>query len=167
MAIDYVDDLRSTAIGTAARLQQVSELVAARRPAQDKWSCKEIIGHLIDSAAHNHQRFVRAQFQDDLVFSGYAQVEWVSVQNYQNASWQNLVRLWREFNLHLAHVIESMSATERLRSRHRHNLNELAWKQVPADRPTTLDYFMRDYVDHLHHHLRQVEALLQLQSEEV
>ena len=167
MAIDYVEDLRSTVIGAAERLQGVSDCIAARRADEAKWSCKEIIGHLVDSAANNHQRFVRAQFQEDLIFAGYAQVEWVGAQNYQEAPWANLVLLWREFNLHLAHVIESMPSTERTRLRHRHNLDEIAWKPVSANEPTTLDYFMRDYVDHLHHHLRQVEALLRLHAEEV
>ncbi len=29
----------------------------------NKWSKKEIIGHLINSATNNHQRFVRCQFE--------------------------------------------------------------------------------------------------------
>jgi hypothetical protein len=57
---------------------------AAKRPAADKWSPKEIIGHLIDSASNNHGRFVRAQLQDELIFSGYEQSEWVAIQQYQH-----------------------------------------------------------------------------------
>jgi hypothetical protein len=49
-----------------------------------------------------------------------------------------------------------MPAEARLRERRRHNLHELAWQPVPAETPATLDYFMRDYVLHLHHHLRQI-----------
>ena len=56
------------------RLLAMDEERATIRPGAGKWSPKEIIGHLIDSASNNHQRFVRAQFTDDLVFSGYQQV---------------------------------------------------------------------------------------------
>ncbi len=49
-----------------------------------------------------------------------------------------------------------MPVEARLRERRRHNLHELAWQPVPVETPTTLDYFMRDYVLHLHHHLHQI-----------
>jgi hypothetical protein len=154
--LDYTEDLR-TAVDEACRsLSAMSDEVAARRPAPGKWSPKEIIGHLIDSAAHNHQRFVRAQFQEDLVFPGYAQDEWVSAQRYQDAPWAEILELWRAYNRHIARLIEAMPAEVRTRERRRHNLHEVAFRTVPADRPTTLDYFMRDYVLHLHHHLRQI-----------
>ncbi len=108
--LDYADDLRKTVSRVATLLAGVPEEAAARRPAPGKWSAKEIIGHLVDSASNNHQRFVRAQFQDDLVFPGYAQDEWVAVQRYQEAPWPHLLTLWRDFNLHLARVIEATPA---------------------------------------------------------
>jgi hypothetical protein len=154
--LDYTDDLRTTVVDTAASLAAMSDEAAARRPGPGKWSPKEIIGHLIDSAANNHQRFVRAQLHDDLLFPGYAQDAWVAVQRYQDAPWLELLTLWRAYNLHLARLIEVMSEEVRLRERRRHNLHELAWQPVPPDTPATLDYFMRDYVGHLHHHLRQI-----------
>jgi hypothetical protein len=157
---DYADDLRATVTEAFASLSAVSEEVAARRPAAGKWSAKEIIGHLVDSAANNHQRFVRAQAQDDLIFSGYEQAEWVAVQRYQEAPWQELLTLWRVYNLHIARIVDVMPADVRLRERRRHNLHELAWEAVPADQPATLDYFMRDYVKHLHHHLGQIRQLV-------
>jgi hypothetical protein len=158
--IDYVEDLRATVICVAAYLSGLSDGEVSRRPAPGKWSTKEIVGHLIDSAANNHGRFVRAQFEEDLVCSGYAQEAWVSAQGYQEAPWPALVGLWREYNLHLAHVIERMPDAARLRPRGRHNLHEVAWQPPPAGTPVTLDYFMRDYVAHLHHHLRQIDALV-------
>ena len=156
---DYADDLKATVVRASASLAAMPDEVAARRPAPGKWSPKEIVGHLVDSAANNHQRFVRARFQDELVFSGYAQDEWVAVQQYQHAPWQDLVTLWRSYNLHIARVIEATPDEVRMRPRRRHNLHELAWQPVPAGAPATLDYFMRDYVLHLHHHLRQIGPL--------
>jgi hypothetical protein len=158
--IDYADDLRSTVTRVSAHLHGVPESAVARRPAPGKWSTKEILGHLIDSAANNHARFVRAQFVDDLICSGYAQEAWVSAQRYQESAWPALADLWRDYNLHIAHVMEGMPAEVRLRPRIRHNLHEVAWQAAPADAPSTLDYFMRDYVGHMHHHLRQIDALV-------
>jgi hypothetical protein len=158
----YVTDLRDTVDHVAAELERVSERDAAMRPAPGRWSAKEVLGHLIDSASNNHQRFVRAQWQNDLVFSGYEQDDWVSAQRYQDAPWQDLITLWREYNRHLARVMDAVPETIRTRQHRRHNLNDVAWKAVPADEPATLDYFMEDYVGHLHHHVRQIRSLLKL-----
>jgi hypothetical protein len=158
--LDYVDDLQVTVTRVSRTLAAVPDELACHRPSPGKWSPKEIVGHLVDSAANNHQRFVRAQFQDDLIFPGYAQDAWVSAQRYQEAPWPPLVTLWREFNFHLARVMESIPDAIRLRRHTRHNLHELAWRPVPAAEPATLDYFMRDYVGHLHHHLDQIASHL-------
>jgi hypothetical protein len=154
---EYVAALRNAIEEFTPLLEEMSDEAARRRPEPGKWCPREIIGHLIDSASNNHQRFVRALFQDDLVFPGYAQDAWVSAQRYRDAPWPELLELWRSFNLHIARVMEAAPAEQRLRSRPRHNLDELAWKAVPRDEPTTLDYFMADYVAHLQHHLRQIK----------
>src|SRR5258708_6886352 len=71
----------------------------------EKWSRKEILGHLIDSAANNHQRFVRLQIETTLALPSYRQPDWVRVQHYQERSWSDLVELWIAYNRHLAHVM--------------------------------------------------------------
>ena len=149
-------ELRDAVESFTPRLLALSEAQASRPPAPGKWSPKEVIGHLIDSASNNHQRFVRAQFMDDLVFPGYAQEDWVAAQRYRDAPWPDLVALWRLYNLHLARVIEAVPAPVRQRSRARHNLHEVAWTAVPESQPATLEYFMRDYVGHLRHHVAQI-----------
>jgi len=152
----YARELRETVDRAAAELRAIPEAAASVRPAPGKWSIKEIIGHLIDSASHNHQRFVRARWQDDLVFQGYQQDEWVAAQQYQSVPWDELVSLWQMYNRHVARVMAQVPAAIARREHRRHNLDQIAWQTVPADRPATLEYFMRDYVAHLKHHLRQV-----------
>ena len=152
----YVYALSAYVATATPRLLAMSDDEHGRRPASGKWSPREIIGHLVDSASNNHQRFVRAQFQTDLVFPGYDQDAWVAAQCYQTAPWADLVGLWRTFNLHIARVMEAVPESERLRLRFPHNLHELAWQTIPESEPTTLDYFMADYVGHLQHHLRQI-----------
>ena len=157
--LDYAAELEATVARAAEQLRQVGDAAAARRPAPGKWSAKEIVGHLIDSASNNHQRFVRAQWQDDLIFSGYRQDEWVVSQGYLAAPWGELLDLWLAFNRHIARVMRAMPPAIRQREHMRHNLDEVAWTRLPEGGPATLDYFMQDYVRHLQHHLRQIEAL--------
>jgi hypothetical protein len=155
MDATFLADFRHTVDQAADRLLAFSNNEAALRPAPGKWSRKEIIGHLIDSASNNHGRFVRAQLQDDLIFTGYEQEAWVRVQRYQDRPWHDLVRLWQAFNHHIASVMDAADSDALARPRARHNLDQLAWQSVSAMESTTLEYFMRDYVDHLKHHLRQ------------
>ncbi len=138
------------------RLHRISDADSAVHAAPGKWSPRQIIGHLIDSASNNHQRFVRAAWQDDLVFPGYAQDDWVALQCYQDTPWEDLLTLWASFNRHIARVMTSVPEEVRMRPRVRHNLDDLASRPVPRTEPATLDYFMADYVWHLEHHLRQI-----------
>lgn len=127
------------------RLLSLDETQAATRPKPDKWSPKEIVGHLIDSAANNHQRFVRAQLGvRDLQPYRYAQDHWVSVQQYQSADWQSLVSLWYFYNVHLARLIAALKA-------------EFLDNHLDVwDEPATLRFVAEDYVRHLKHHLDQI-----------
>jgi len=151
----FLAEFRRTIDRAAERLGSLGDSQAGLPTAPGKWSRKEIVGHLIDSAANNHSRFVRAQLQEDLVFPGYDQDAWVRVQRYRDRSWSDLVALWRAYNRHIACLMESADPAAVKRPRQSHNLDELAWKAVERTEPTTLDYFMRDYVAHLEHHLRQ------------
>jgi hypothetical protein len=153
---DHAARLRAEVDRAVPALLALTDEASAARPAPGKWSPREIIGHLVDSASNNHQRFVRAQLQDDMVFPGYEQDAWVSTQHYQETAWRELVAFWAQFNRHLAHVIDAMPPGVLTRRRERHNLHERAFKPVPPTEPATLEYFVGDYVDHLRHHLRQI-----------
>ena len=153
---DVLEDFRRTVEEASARLLSMTDEEAAARPAPGKWSAKEVIGHLIDSATNNHQRFVRAQFKEDLVFDGYAQEDWVRVQRYDAEPWPQLINLWRFYNLHLAHVMSHAPEGERLRPRREHNLHEIGFAPFSPDAPGTLEHLMGDYVEHLKSHLRQI-----------
>jgi hypothetical protein len=152
----FVEAFSRTVSEAAQRLLAMSDTRAGAPRAPGEWSRKEIIGHLIDSAANNHARFVRAQATDDLLFESYDADEWVRVQRYKELPWEQLVMLWRDYNRHLARVIASADPGALDRPRARHNLDQVAFRPTSPGEPATLAYFMRDYVAHLEHHLQQV-----------
>src|SRR5439155_6526178 len=119
----------------AKRLKNVDETKASHRPGPDKWSAKETIGHLIDSAANNHQRFVRMQMLPHLDLEGYDGDAWVRIEQYQNRSWLEVVTLWESYNRHLAHVIRLVKP-EALKH---------TWRSPEGD-IVDLEYVIRDYV---------------------
>jgi hypothetical protein len=102
---------------------------------------------LTDSAANNHQRFVRAQFENPLRFPAYAQEAWVELQTYRQAPWENLIPWWAEYNRPLARVSANVPRSKRARR-----------CQIGTAGPVTLEFLGRDYLRHLEHHLRQILA---------
>jgi DinB family protein len=153
---EWLDDFRQTIDSASARLMKIDEAQSERPRAEDHWSSKQIIGHLIDSAANNHARFVIGQLKDDLVFPGYDQNGWVRTNHYQQRAWSDLVQLWRSYNLHLHHLMTHADRAKLSTPCTLHTLQEIAFKTVPKAEPVTLEYLMKDYVDHMKHHLAQI-----------
>jgi hypothetical protein len=135
------------------RLRQISETESIQPILAGGWSRKQIIGHLIDSASNNHQRFVRAALQDSLDFPGYDQGGCVRVQAVQDADWQLLVKLWAAYNRYLAHVIACLPASKL----------ETACR-IGSSAAVTLGFLATDYVTHLNHHLSQLAGADSSQS---
>jgi hypothetical protein len=111
------------------------------------WSRKQILGHLIDSASNNHQRFVRALLQDELRWPGYDQSGCVRVQHYQEARWSDLVGFWANYNRFLAHVLARVPDEKRKTQCF-----------IGDYRAMTLEELAVDYVKHMEHHLGQVKG---------
>jgi hypothetical protein len=154
----FLEDFRDTIVSAKTRLNDIPEAQSRQKSSPADWSPAEVLGHLIDSAANNHQRFVRAQFTDDLVFSGYEQNQWVSSQKYSDESWPEVIQLWSAYNLHLVHVASVIPEDVLTKARSPHTLDQIAFNLVDKNDPATLEYLIRDYVDHLRHHLDQIFA---------
>ena len=138
-------ELRELVAGARVQLLSLSEQAVSEKPFAEKWSLKEVLGHLIDSASNNHQRFVRMQLQQDIGSFSYTQEEWNAVQKYQAERWSDLVDLWALYNTHLAHVIANVNHAS-LR-----NTCEMGYPH-----PASLRFVMEDYVRHVKHHLEQI-----------
>jgi hypothetical protein len=133
-----------------AILRKVSESESGTPILKGGWSRKQVIGHLIDSASNNHQRFVRAALQGSLEFPRYDQDGFVRVQAVQSAPWPLLITLWANYNLYLAHVIAHLPADK---------LEALC--RIGENEPVTVSFLAEDYLSHLLHHLVQIGAAAQ------
>ncbi|CAN5831213.1 DinB family protein [soil metagenome] len=127
-----------------AKLAAISDEDASVKISSIKWSKKEIMGHLIDSASNNHQRFVRLQIEDHVKLPKYRQNEWVAVQHWQDKEWTAIIALWQLYNEHIAYIFEKIDTTKLF---HLVTLGETDF---------TLQFIIDDYADHLEHHLKQV-----------
>ena len=130
------------------KLRQVSSTESVKSILPGGWSRKQVIGHLIDSASNNHQRFVRAAQQSSLEFPGYDQEGNVGVEAPQEADWLLLISLWAAYNRYLAHVIAHFPASK---------LGTPC--RIGSANPVTLSFLAEDYLNHMVHHLSQIGAI--------
>ena len=146
--VEIASELLRVVDAAEAGLRQVNEDQSAQPALRGGWSRKQLIGHLIDSASNNHQRFVRAAIAGELVFPGYAQDENVRVQAVQELDWGLLITLWASYNRLLAHVIAKLPADQ---------LSAIC--RIGNGEPVTLEFLVKDYLGHLKHHLEQIGIL--------
>lgn len=137
--------LREIIESVRPRLLALSERRVSEKPYPDKWSIKEILGHLVDSASNNHQRIVRMQEVADIGAFSYEQMHWVSLQHYQSEQWDDLVNIWYFYNKHLAHIIEHIDPASLMNA-----------CDMDYGKPMTLQFVAEDYVRHMQHHLDQI-----------
>jgi len=129
-----------------ALMQQVPESEFNQKPGPDKWSKKQIIGHLIDSAANNHQRFIRIQYEDKPILS-YDQDAWNNLSYYQELDKERVINLWETMNRHLVHIAQNIPAQ---------NLSRTG--SLQSGEEMSLAFYINDYVKHAEYHLKDIVA---------
>ena len=140
-----LSSLRDLLQRVPSRLERLPKDKVETRPTPSSWSPKEELGHLLDSAANNHQRIVRAQFENNLAMPGYEQNRWVAVHAYQHRDWRELIEVWQALNRQLLAAAEAVP--------------DSAWSRtltVAASEPLTLQFVFEDYVTHMLHHLQHI-----------
>ena len=126
-------------------LRAFTDAQAADRPKPGSWSRKEELGHLIDSASNNHQRFIRAQHEPEYRGPGYAQDDWVRSHAYHDLPWTALVDLWQQYNWLLSEVVKRIPEDRLSNQCH-----------IAAYPPFTLAWVIEDYILHMQHHLDHI-----------
>src|SRR5215217_1620652 len=113
--------------------------------AEGKWTRKQVLGHLIDSALNNYHRVIRGQAEGELRFPDYQQEHWVETGGYADRSWADLVQLWAHLNVQLAHAIVRVPQPALSRQCY-----------IGQGKPVTLEFIVHDYPRHMQHHLAQI-----------
>lgn len=138
--------LKNIIFAELQRFENLSEENWSYKISPEKWSKKEILGHLCDSALTNIRRFIITQYKenDNIV---YDQDFWVKAQNYQNVPTSDIINLWKFLNLQIVHTVE--------------NIPDEALKRTCDTTKTTpqkftLEYIIQDYIDHLQYHLKAI-----------
>ena len=139
------EQIRSLVHKSVSELSIINSDKTEFKLSPDKWSKKEILGHLIDSALNNHQRCVRAGYNVADQFPPYNQNEWVNIQHYNELSWHDLIRFWNDINQHLCHVIEHLPDEAKFI---KCNIGKVEL--------VTLEFVVKDYVRHMRHHIEQI-----------
>lgn len=129
-------------------LQQLTRQELVRKPASDKWSKQEIVGHLIDSAINNLKRFTEIQFEPQpYTIVSYKQDELISVNNYQSLPIEHMIQLWQSLNRQIVYVVRNIPAEK---------LNLEVDPQYENKEIKSLGWIIADYVAHMEHHFRQI-----------
>ena len=134
-------------------LLTISEAEASVPEREGKWSAKQVIGHLTDSAVNNLGRIMRMQIELGPSLPGYEQVAWVNLQHYAEREWAQVLALWFALNEHVAWTIEHVEQAR------------LANRGVVEGEPLTLGFLIADYVAHMEHHLGAMRLWLGISSD--
>jgi hypothetical protein len=139
-----LENLQDIISGFTPLLEGIDEKIFILRPSPGKWSKKEILGHLIDSAQNNIRRFIVAQY-NDLPEIIYNQDEWVRMAGYQDYPLQELIQLWILLNKQLYRILSLLSADAAKRK-----------CLTNSTEAHSLEWLAADYNRHLLHHLHQI-----------
>jgi hypothetical protein len=143
---NVVNELRSVVEAYSQKFYQISDSDFSAKLNPVKWSKKEVIGHLVDSAQNNLRRFIVGQYdhQPNII---YQQDFWVQANNYQHAKKDDVIELWRLINNQIAAILTSMP---------KENYTKICNTGKETPELHTIEWLASDYVRHLKHHINQV-----------
>jgi uncharacterized damage-inducible protein DinB len=134
-------ELRTLMDEIPRRLSKLPSSQVESKPGLSNWSPKQELGHLLDSAANNHQRIVRTQLEEEPKMPGYDGDAWVGLHGYQQRNWQEMIELWRALNQQLLTAAEAAP--------------DAAWSRT-CTIADSLKFVFEDYIDHMLHHLQHI-----------
>lgn len=141
-----IQDLETTSFNYYTLLKEANNAHLSEKPSHDKWSRKEELGHIIDSAQNNIQRFIRVQYEEN-VHILYHPDNWVLMNDYQNKELKELVELWYLLNKQIVSILKKMPAEK---------YDVLMSFDKDASVKNTTSFIAEDYVKHMTHHLQNI-----------
>lgn len=133
------------------KYNKLDESTTSKKIDNSKWSLKEIISHLIDSASNNHQRIIRLQLKNNLDFPDYKKDEWLSVSKPEHLSYKTLLNMFYYYNQLLSHLIANISED---------SLNNCWNIEWDGSNSITLEDLIKHYLEHLEIHIKHFEERL-------
>lgn len=142
-----VEELRTIVTEYASRFSSINDAEFSNKPLPNKWSKKEVVGHLIDSAQNNLRRFIVSQYEAAPPNIVYDQNFWVQANGYQRMTKEDVIELWRQVNLRICDVLKNMPEQ---------NYTKKSNTGKTVEELHTLEWLAADYVKHMKHHINQV-----------
>ena len=140
---NVIHELREIVSDYSGKINALTDAEFSDKPLPDKWSRKEVIGHLVDSAQNNLRRFICGQYETPAPLIVYDQDFWVNANQYQNMDRQDIIQLWRLLNLRICAVLENMPEGN-------------YGKECNTGTLRSIEWLAADYVKHMKHHINQV-----------
>ena len=140
---NIVNDLDRTVNAYSEKFMSIPDHEFSAKPNPEKWSRKEVVGHLIDSAQNNLRRFIVGQYENVPSKIVYDQDFWVAANGYQQMDKNEIVLLWKLINQRICSVLSNMPETNYA-------------KISITSEAHTLEWLAEDYVKHMKHHINQV-----------
>jgi len=142
-----VEELNQIVDAFTKKIAEIPDDVFSNKPLPTKWSKKEVLGHLIDSASNNLRRFVVGQYESTPPKIVYDQDFWVKANDYQHAKKEDVIAQWKLINTQIASTLLAMPVENYSRQ------CDTGKAEVTL---RALDWLAADYVKHMKHHLNQI-----------
>ncbi len=144
---NVIQELHTLMAEYSAKFNAINDSEFSRKPLPNKWSKKEVVGHLIDSAQNNLRRFIVAQYEPEPPKIVYDQDFWVNANDYQRMSKEDVISLWKLVNERICDVLRTMPQGNYVKE------CNTGKTEVQLN---TLQWLAEDYIKHMKHHLNQV-----------
>ena len=141
-----ISEIRQIIDEFTIRITGIPDFEFSAKTTPGKWSRKEVLGHLTDSAQNNLRRFICGQYESSPRIV-YDEDFWVNANNYGRAEKQTVIEGWRQANESICRVLSSMA---------QENYDKTCNTGKDAVQLRTLEWLAADYVKHMKHHLNQI-----------
>ncbi len=154
--IQFAELLDEIILYATERLDDIGDQDFNLKVSEEKWSKKEVLGHLIDSAINNHRRFIVATTKNDLIFDGYDQDLWVRMNNYQSRDVEDIIETWSSMNFNIFVLLEGLTDEQLHRTTTEHRFHKMAMRPVAYEASSSLGFLIEDYLYHMEYHLSAI-----------